>query len=294
MEIPREDALEKLLPDVLKELWDAIDEKKLTVEQFHHEEEQRLEGYKRIWKNALILKGRRDLKQSLLWELGSYFGIKDLAKVERQCKRATATAKREWKRKVQPRSRQSVEQYYEESKGTLYELMWWHTLEWDNSPLAYITALQFAQQHGCGAYLDFGAGAGSGAIVFARQGFQVALADISPSLLRFDRWRFELRRLPAQYFDLKSVRLPDQAFDFATGMDVFEHLYDPPGTAEDLWRALRPGGFLFGRFGTKEDENSPQHIIKDFGPMFQRMRELGFVEVWKDEWLWGHQVFQKT
>jgi hypothetical protein len=23
------------------------------------------------------------------------------------------------------------------------------------------------------------------------------------------------------------------------------------------------------------------------------MRALGLVEVWRDEWLWGHQVFQK-
>ena len=38
----------------------------------------------------------------------------------------------------------------------------------------------------------------------------------------------------------------------------------------------------------------PQHIVTDFGPTFSRLRELGFVEVWRDSWLWGHQVFQKT
>ena len=31
----------------------------------------------------------------------------------------------------------------------------------------------------------------------------------------------------------------------------------------------------------------------DFAPTFARLRELGFVEAWRDEWLWGHQVFQK-
>jgi hypothetical protein len=23
------------------------------------------------------------------------------------------------------------------------------------------------------------------------------------------------------------------------------------------------------------------------------LRELGFVQVWQDEWLWGHQAYQK-
>jgi hypothetical protein len=31
----------------------------------------------------------------------------------------------------------------------LYELMWWHTLNEDASPLAYVTALRFAQQREC-------------------------------------------------------------------------------------------------------------------------------------------------
>jgi hypothetical protein len=31
----------------------------------------------------------------------------------------------------------------------------------------------------------------------------------------------------------------------------------------------------------------------DFAPTFHKLDELGFVEVWRDEWLWGHQVFQK-
>ncbi|HLH30623.1 MAG TPA: hypothetical protein VKY31_05435, partial [Terriglobia bacterium] len=81
---------------------------------------------------------------------------------------------------------------------------------------------------------------------------------------------------------------------FITAMDVFEHLFDPVETAEMLWASLKPGGFLFGRFGVEEDEAKPQHIVKDFTPMFRRIEELGMREVWQDEWLWGHQVFQKA
>jgi hypothetical protein len=79
-----------------------------------------------------------------------------------------------------------------------------------------------------------------------------------------------------------------------TAMDVFEHLSHPVETVEHLWEALTPGGFLYARISAEPDEDRPQHIARDFGPTFERMRALGFIEVWRDEWLWGHQVFQKS
>jgi hypothetical protein len=60
-----------------------------------------------------------------------------------------------------------------------------------------------------------------------------------------------------------------------------------------LSTSLKSGGFLFGRFGTEIDEDQPQHIVKDFGPTFRRLQELGCARVWQDEWLWGHRVFPK-
>jgi hypothetical protein len=71
-------------------------------------------------------------------------------------------------------------------------------------------------------------------------------------------------------------------------------LSDPPETVEHLWRALKPGGFLFARIAVEPDEDRPQHIVQDFGPTFERLQALGFVEAWRDEWLWGHQVFRKS
>ncbi len=288
--------MEKLLPDVLKELWQSVDDKQLTGRQFYDEQKRRLDEYRRIWEDALLLEGRRNLKKSLVWELGSYLGMKNLSEVERQCRRATATAKREWLKKVQPADRQAVEQYYEESKGTLYELVWWHTLCWDEAPLAYVTALNFARPRGCQTYLDFGAGVCSGGILFGRHSFDVTLADISALLLCFGQWRFDQRRMKARFINLKSGSLPKEAFDFITAMDVFEHLFDPVGTVEQLWKSLKSGGYLFGRFAAEEKEKAsdPQHIVRDIRPTFKRMQELGFVQVWQDEWLWGHQVFQKT
>ena len=113
-------------------------------------------------------------------------------------------------------------------------------------------------------------------------------------MLHFSQWRFHLRGLSAHFVDLKAGGIPPNTFDMLAAMDVFEHLVDPVQTVDELWRTLKPGGFLFGRFHSEVDEDRPHHIVQDFGPTLNRLEALGFVEVWRDEWLWGHQVFQKT
>lgn len=286
--------MEKLLPDQLKVLWQQVDQQHLSVEAFMREQERLLAAHRHVWEQGLRLREHQDLSASLLGELGLYTGCADMAAIQRQCLQAVATLKGEWQAQVDPRDRQSIEQFYDASQSTLYELMWWHTLREDASPLAYVTALHFARQHGCQSYLDFGSGVGSGAILFAQNGLAVTLADISSTLLAFSQWRLERRRLRAEYIDLKVSRLRSDTFDFVTAMDVFEHLVDPVETAERLWDALKPGGFLYARINAESDDDRPQHIVQDFEPTFARMQALGFVQVWQDEWLWGHQVFQNA
>jgi mycofactocin glycosyltransferase len=286
--------MEKLLPDQLKELWQTVECLKRPAEEYTQAYDRLLDTYRQTWAWALLLDGHEDLQESLLAELGRYTQCTDKAELQRRCEHAVARLKREWEETVQATDRRSIERFYDQSQAMLYELMWWHTLSEDLSPLAYVIALRFAQQHGCQRYLDFGSGVGSGGLLFARHGFQTALADVSSSLLHFSAWRFGIRKLAAAYFDLKSSELPSQAFEMITAMDVFEHLSHPVETVEHLWKALKPGGFLYARICAEPDEDRPQHIAQDFAPTFARMRALGFVEVWRDEWLWGHQVFQKS
>lgn len=283
-----------LLPEQLKGFWQTVLRHQHTREDYSREYERLLAEYRRTWEQALTLEGYGNLQESLLAELGRYVDCPDVAEIQRRCIHAVANVKHEWEEKVHSADRQSIERFYDESQAMLYELMWWHTLGDDLSPLAYLLAMRFAQQHGCQRYLDFGAGVGSGGILFGRHGFQVTLADISSSLLRFSAWRLGIRRLPAQYIDLKLSGLPSHAFEMITAMDVFEHLSDPVEAVEKLWKALKPGGFLYARIAAEPDEDRPQHIVQDFEPTFERMQTLGLVEVWRDDWLWGHQVFQKA
>jgi len=286
--------MEQLLPDRLKALWQAVDRNELTVEAFADEQARRLAEYRRTWEHALLLEGHQDLQESLLSEIGIYVDCANLVEIRRRCTEAVALLKGEWDAKVIPGDRQSIERFYDETQTTIYELMWWHTLSDDTSPLAYVAALHFARQRGCRSYLDFGAGVGSGAILFARHGLDVTLADISSPLLHFSGWRLDRRAISSTRVDLKITRLPRHAFDFVTAMDVFEHLADPEGTIEQLSEVLRPGGFLYARIASEVDPDRPQHIVQNFAPTFDRLRALGFVHVWEDEWLWGHKVFRMT
>jgi 2-polyprenyl-3-methyl-5-hydroxy-6-metoxy-1,4-benzoquinol methylase len=289
-----EETMNQLVPDRLRELWQQVDRQELTAEEFQAEQERLLDTYRRTWTQALSLDGSSDLEKSLLAELGRYVACDDQEALRARCRRAVDDLRHEWGEGVDRDRRESVERFYDASDTPLYELTLWHTLIDDLSPLAYVVALHYAQRHHCTSYLDFGSGVGSGVILFARHGLAVTAADISGPLLGFCRWRMAQRGLPGTYVDVKTTRLPSEAFDMITAMDVFEHLVDPIDTVEELWRALRPGGFLFGRFGTESDDNHPMHIVEDFEPTFARLRALGGVEVWRDQWLWGHQVFRKA
>jgi 2-polyprenyl-3-methyl-5-hydroxy-6-metoxy-1,4-benzoquinol methylase len=283
----------ELLPEQLKKLWQRVEAKEFLVEEFNLEQERGLAEYRKIWSDALLLGGHHDLQQSLLDELGRYTKCENLTDIEQRCRRAVDNLAAEWHDKVDPTDRTSVEHFYNETEEEIYELMWWHRLSDDVSPLSYVTALQFAQRESCRSCLDFGSGVGSGSLLFVQDGLKVGLADISSPLLEFSQWRFKLRGFPAEFFDLKKTDLPSESFDMVTAMDVFEHLADPVEAVERLCHVLRAGGFLFGRFSAEPDEVRPLHVVEDFEPSFRRLSELGFVQVWQDDWLWGHQVFKK-
>jgi len=284
-----------VLADRLKEMWQSVEQGAISYEAFSSEQDQLLSEYRSRWVEALLLENHTDLEDSTLTELSLYTGCSDLQELQKRCKAGAQAVAHDWQR-LAPDNHKSIQRFYDQSTSYIYDLMWWHTLTDDNSPLAYVTALQFAESHRCRQHLDFGGGVGSGNILFLRNGFDSTLADISSSLIEFTRWRFKIRQLPnLNYLDLKIASLPAESFDIITAMDVFEHLVDPLQTVEALWRALKPGGFVFGRFAPDDEEehDHPQHIVHDFAPTMERIRELGFVQVWRDEWLWGHEAFQK-
>ena len=286
-------SLEQPLATQLRELWARVETHQITSDAAMAEQERLLAGYRQSWSEALRLKGERDLTHSTLVELAARRQISDLAAVRQRCEEAVKSLKRAWDKDVTTVDAPHVGRFYDRTELFIDELMWWHTLNEDDTPLAYVAALKFAAAHGAREVLDFGSGVGSGGLLFVQNGFNATLADISSVLLGFCEWRFKQRGLSARFIDLKSEHLPKQAFDFITAMDVFEHLTEPVDTVDVLADALKPGGYIFGRFASEIDPDRPMHIVQDFGPVFARLGEKGFEEVWRDDWLWGHQAFRK-
>jgi mycofactocin glycosyltransferase len=283
-----------LAADVMCALWQSVQDNTLTVDELQRRQEDLLAEYRRTWEEAILFERSRTLEESMHRELGTYLGGVSPQDIRERRERARALAIEDWKSRVDPSSRESVERFYEEHDVELYQLMAWHTLSEDLSPLAYVTALKFVQPRACRHCLDFGCGVGSGAVLFARNGFEVSIADISSLLLRFSAWRLASRQLSCRVLDLKVDRLPTATYDLVLAMDVFEHLVDPVGAVDEIARALKPGGFLFGRFHVEEDDTHVTHVVKDFTATLERMRVVGFEEAWRDRWFWGHQVYQKT
>jgi len=281
-----------LVPDRMAKLWQRVEAGQMSPEDCVREQEVLLQPYRIEWKKALLCDGETELRTSLLKEVGAYYHASDLTEIDRSCNLAVDTLKSEWKTTVDPRQRSSVESFYE-TKTHIYDLINWHTLRDDSGPLAYVVALQIARAHSVRSCLDFGSGVGSGGLLFCRADIDTTLADISTTLLDFARWRFDLRRLPARFVDLKDTPLPESSFDMILAMDVFEHLVDPVEVVQQLWRAMKRGGLLFARIHAAIDPSHPQHIVEDFGPTFARMEQLGFMEKWCDRALWGHVLFQK-
>jgi SAM-dependent methyltransferase len=277
----------------LRELWDDFERGVRSRADCAAEEARQIDEFVATWTRALLLPGETDLVRSTLREIGAWRGIHDLEEVRRRCATSLADLRGHWQATVAEVDAQSVETYYDTADRCIEELMWWHTLQDDQAPLAYVAALELARAGQGRRYLDFGSGVGSGALLFDEHGFAVTLADISGVMLDFCGHRFAARRRSASFLDLKSVGLPPSAFDFITAMDVFEHLVDPAGTLVTLDRCLRPGGRIYGRFAADEDEDRPQHIVHDFRPVLDRFAELGYREVFRDDWLWGHLAFEK-
>ena len=282
----------------LREMWRDADQAGRSLENCAAGQRREIDEFADIWRQALLLPGQNDLVVSTLTEIGRWRRIDDPTAVRRRCEGALEALRRRWEQTVHAPDAHQVQTYYDGADDCIEELMWWHTLSDDNSPLAYVAALEFAALEFSSSprfrnYLDFGSGVGSGALVFHHYDFDVTLADISSTMLAFCKYRFGERGRTARFIDLKVAALPAAAFDFITAMDVFEHLVDPGGTVDRLAQSLKPGGYIYGRFAAGDDHDRPQHIVHDFSPVFQRFAELGFKQVFEDEWLWGHQAFQK-
>ena len=220
----------------------------------------------------------------------------DPAEVRRRCAAASTAVHAEWDATVDESDRASVEAFYNTSESEIYGLHWWHTLLDDTSPLAYVNALLYAEKNPGRAYLDFGSGVGSGGLLFAKAGFDVALSDISTPPPAVRHLAAPAAQHPGDKLRPQNPIPPCQPLRHRHrhGMSSSTCLTrsvrsNPYGTRCAL------GALLFGRIQADSPDNQRSgHIVHDFGPTHAKMTELGLREVWRDDWIWGHYCYQKS
>ncbi len=257
------------------------------------------------WREALLLPGETDLVESSLGELAEYFGI-SRGEARQQCLDALAESKREWEAAPR-RTPEQIKDFYRSTRSYIFEHVWWHATDVETNS-ANVEILRYAMSREAHAYLDFGSGVGANAILFAHHGFQVTLADISTPMLEFARWRLQRRGMKATLIDLNQQALPHGQFDFATAVDVLEHLPRPKDELKQISLAMKEGGVLVFNCRVGEEDDHPMHVLKTANPVRQVLRACGFRQLEADHlrqlelsvverisqkgWeTWGHAVY---
>jgi SAM-dependent methyltransferase len=228
----------------------------------------------RIWEDALIIDGEKSLRESLTREVSRYFTM-DVSAVERKFRKSVGLLKDKWLQAPPERS-SDVREFYVDNELYIFDLMNWHTLLDNYEPLKYVDALLMAQKSGAITYLDYGAGVGSGAILFAKNGLKSYAADISIPNMEFMRWRFRKRGLDIKIIDLNREKLPAGIFDFATAFDVLEHVPDPVENIREIRDSLAARGRFATHLNFHVDDERPMHVIHSPHFMYGRVRALGF------------------
>lgn len=226
----------------------------------------------REWREALLLPGESDLVESSLRELSEYFGISREEALGR-CRGALADSRGEWL--SAPRTtRDEIVDFYRRTRSYIFEHMWWHAQDIETCAIN-AGIVELAEAAGARDCLDFGAGVGSAAILFARRGLNLTLADVSETMLEFARWRFGIRGLDAVFLNLNEEELPRDSYDLIMACDVFEHLAEPAAEIDILGRALRSGGRLVFNCRAGADPDRPMHILPDDGEIWRGLGRSG-------------------
>lgn len=138
--------------------------------------------------------------------------------------------KREWEEK-DPKTAEEIKEFYKETKNYLFDLAHWHFSNRRQFDLE-LTA-DIIENVGAKTVLDFGCGIGQNAILLARQGVKVTLADLDSYTLNFAIERFKKHKLSCDIWTVDKDKHPTKKYDVILAFDVFEHM-----TIEDMEVAI--------------------------------------------------------
>lgn len=230
-----------------------------------------------LYRDSLRLPDK-DVRASVLDDLSTCYDLPEDECV-RRCLDWEQWSVREW-REHERDSAEGLRDFYLHTHSWSFDHLWGAYLQAEGAiaPSSVLTALEVPR----GARLrclDFGSGVGDEAGLLAALGHDVDLADVSPTLLAFARFRLERHGVRAGYLDLNETELEPDTYDLVVAKDVLTHVPDFDATVTALHRTLRLGGLLLTNFDTRPPtpENA-WHLYSDELPLRHRLADIGFTE----------------
>jgi len=238
-----------------------------------------VESYRRRWTEGICLDVKKDVITNFLDELEEYSKL-PRSEVEHLFYNGTEVYAKEWEGKYKNDPEARVK-FYDKSFTHIFFVMHNSAIRTENSsPLIYLYALDWAKRLNVRNHLDYGAGTGSGAMFFAREGIDTTVADISSRMLDFSKWRFERRGLSAEYLNLKQNKLPKKTFDLITCFHVLQHVEDPVATMRELRGALKENGILVVNGALRKDPERPMQPDHGGERTIRKFRSVGLQILW--------------
>jgi 2-polyprenyl-3-methyl-5-hydroxy-6-metoxy-1,4-benzoquinol methylase len=135
--------------------------------------------------------------------------------VRDRMKRGSVPLKEEWEawEKQGPMTDARITSFYKQTANYIYELGEWHLFV-QNKRDSDMALVEDMRQKRPKNILDFGGGVGLAAIPLARAGFDVTLADLDSTTLRFAEFRAKRNKVPLKLWK----------YDVIMALDVLEHL----------------------------------------------------------------------
>lgn len=135
---------------------------------------------------------------------------------------------------------------------------------WKNPSFAAMNYSKKWKEEGYHSVLDLGCGLGRNSFVFAKEGFETTLVDISLDAIKYvQQKRDELNvAMPCYVADMLNLPFKDNSFDCVFAYHVISH-QDTEGVKKafkEIYRILKPNGKCFVTLGSKRH---PDFCAKD-------------------------------
>ncbi len=186
-------------------------------------------------------------------ELARFLGISYEDAKQRVERYSVGMAAEKWDAK-KPITIEDIEAFYKSEDFYLYEL-----IPWNYNSSAYQERIQPLLHYNNKKILEIGGGIGALCIALAYAGNQVTYCDISDTLCKFAKQRFDDRGLNISIVNnLAGLR----DFDIVVGNDFFEHIHKDalPKLLKEISQVLKDDGFLYHRSNFGQQDIFPMHF----------------------------------